>query len=371
VKALFILPTLDRSVGRHFTHIRLWRKNGGKTTVAAFARGNVTVWDNKVDIVLGQLKSNNILSRLPAYKRAIDDLIRVVREHDVVFVYTLDNFVFVWMSKIAARSDIKIILFITDIRPKFIGDSLFNQITQSFLKFSFEQSELVLVTSRYYIEEFATKYLGSHPDQWFEIENRVDSEIVDFDAGFSVSRDHPYQIVIGYFGLIRCARSVEILLSAVNQSRGNVKVIMRGILSVPPELQEEIADNPWILYRGPFNNPADLGEIYGSVDIVWTCYPYSTATEGNHMWAKTNRFYEAGYFKKPMIASLNTKDGDYVATEGIGLVVDLSEVERTVAQVNELVRSKIEFWRESLVKIPDKEFVYSYEFSRLYHTLMG
>ncbi len=62
-------------------------------------------------------------------------------------------------------------------------------------------------------------------------------------------------------------------------------------------------------YLGPYQAPKDLSFIYSMVDVVWASYPFSDRTTvGNHLYARTNRFYESLYFKKPFIVQKGTAD---------------------------------------------------------------
>ena len=368
MRALFILPSVDASVGRHFTHVALSRKDIGPTTVAAFVRGGDSTYIDGVDTVLGRL-DRNILARLPVYKKAIDRLVDLVRAHDVLFVYTLDTFVFASLARVAAKKEIKLVYCLTDIRPGFLGSTSFSHITRNFLLYAFKQAEVVVVTSKYYVEDFARVFLGEEPERWIEIENRVDVNPVHHLPHTECRSDFSEQIVIGYFGLIRCQRSLDVLNAASLRAGGRLKILLRGIFTPDIRADEIITDNPWMSYQGTYRNPEDLSEIYGACDLIWACYPYDADSEGNHRWAKTNRFYESGYFRKPIVASYGTKDAEYVAANGLGPVIDLSDADQAASDIVAIDQSRMGAWASKLDTLPASEFIYTDEFERLYHLL--
>ncbi len=335
--------------------------------VCAFTREGESSRERKVDVVLGRLERGKLLKRIPTYKKSLERLMYLMPRSDVVFVYTLDNFLFAWMAKTAVKSDIKIVLFVLDIRKMFVGDSVFNHITQSFLLFAFERCELILVSSRYYIEDYAARFLNKVPERWLEIENKINPfELVNDNSEVEITRDSSDQLIIGYFGLIRCEHSLETLFKLVDEADGKFRVIIRGVFFELDGVAAIIEKQKWVSYGGPYNNPDDLSSIYNSCDIVWACYPFSGEKWGNHQWAKTNRFYEACFFQKPLITCIGSKDGEQVETAGIGMSVDLSTPEQAAQSLLSISGDRVKQWKSSLQSLPQAEFVYTNEFELLF-----
>lgn len=374
-KSLFILPSLGASIGRNCTHIAKWKEVGAYTIVCAFTRGDTVANDAYVDVNLGEVPNGLIIKRLKTYRNALEKLTGLLRGMDVVFVYTLDTFVFAWMAKVRLKSNVKIVFFLMDIRERFIGDSVFSQIVQSFIRFSFERCELVVVTSDSFVHGYADKYLGALPCRWIEIENKVDSNRVERShvglSSKSNSNDEQ-TVTVGYFGALRCTRSLETLLAWVRQEAGRVKLLLRGVfVDIEQELIDEITSYHCIEYGGYYKNPEDLNKIYTSCDIVWACYPYSEKQIGNYLWAKTNRYYEAGYFRRPMITSKNTRDAENAIEHGIGLAVDLSSVESAVRTLSAVTPEFLDQCANSYDRLDPDNFIYSSEFRELHDLLFS
>ena len=361
------MPTLDQTVARNFTHVNKWREHGHDTIVAGFSRGASAGHGRAVDIILGEHGHGKLFSRIKMYKDSLTTLMSLLPRTQFVFVYTLDNFLIAWMAKVAARSDVKIVLFLMDIRDGFVGIDLFSKIVQQYLIFAFDQCEVIAVSSRHFIEDFSRKYLNREPGKWIEIENKINPrEIGELSAQPPAAREG---LVIGYIGALRCQRSLEVLYNLLANNRQLSLRISGVFVNVSDEIQSALTELPNVEYTGPYNNPDDLEDIYRQIDIVWACYPYSPKVEGNYLWAKTNRFYEAGFFKKPMIASLGTVDAEFVETNQIGLVVDLSSVEAACRQLDTIDGDRLRFWDEGYQRIPESKFVYGDDFARLFELL--
>ena len=61
-------------------------------------------------------------------------------------------------------------------------------------------------------------------------------------------------------------------------------------------------------------------------------------------WARTNRYYEAGYFSKPMIALENTPDGVDVSDRGIGLLIDLGSQSEAIRSILDISDVQMQEW---------------------------
>jgi hypothetical protein len=126
---------------------------------------------------------------------------------------------------------------------------------------------------------------------------------------------------IGWFGNVRCRKSVALLEEIVRRARGTIEVVIRGRPSAHtlPDLDTLIADTPAIRYAGPYSQ-ADLASIYGQVHFAWGL---DFTDEGmNSDWLLPNRIYEGSFYNTPSIAERRTAIGAWLADKGAGLLVD-------------------------------------------------
>lgn len=85
--------------------------------------------------------------------------------------------------------------------------------------------------------------------------------------------------------------------------------------------------------------------------------------------AKTTRFYEACYFKKPMITLEGTQDSYYVKEKGIGMVLDLSNIDTAVEQLSRLTLREIEEMIQHYNEVPAPIYTYNNEHEELLNKL--
>lgn len=124
--------------------------------------------------------------------------------------------------------------------------------------------------------------------------------------------------VIGWFGMLRCRRSLAILAALAAASEGQVRVLVAGKPSpdIFPDLPGEIAACEGLEFVGPYA-PEDLPRLYGQVHFAW-CIDYFE--EGlNSRWLLPNRLYESLAHGAVPIALAGVETGRWLERAGVGL----------------------------------------------------
>jgi succinoglycan biosynthesis protein ExoL len=127
---------------------------------------------------------------------------------------------------------------------------------------------------------------------------------------------------IGWFGIIRCRRSLDMLCALARGAAGKVEIVIRGRPTKPvfQDLNELIARVPHIHFAGPYNNPADLSAIYGDVHFSWAIDYYEVGQ--NSTWLLPNRIYEGSFYGTVPIGVAGVETGRWLAERGAGVVLD-------------------------------------------------
>ena len=126
---------------------------------------------------------------------------------------------------------------------------------------------------------------------------------------------------IGWFGNVRCRKSVELLKEIAQRAQGAIEVVIRGRPSAHtlPDLPALIANTPHVRFEGPYTQ-ADLAQIYRDVHFAWSL---DFTDEGlNSDWLLPNRIYEGSFFNTPSIAERRTAIGGWLADKSAGVLVD-------------------------------------------------
>lgn len=127
--------------------------------------------------------------------------------------------------------------------------------------------------------------------------------------------------VIGWFGMIRCTRSLRLLIELTQQSEGTVQVVIRGkpLRHLFADFEKAIRDAPGMQFLGPYRNPQDLQAIYRNVHFTWAIDLFEEGL--NSSWLLPNRLYEGGLYGAVPMAQLSVEIGRLLKKLGIGVLL--------------------------------------------------
>ena len=130
---------------------------------------------------------------------------------------------------------------------------------------------------------------------------------------------------IGWFGLLRCVKSFQMLLDLASRFPGLVDIDLRGLPTA--EVQALIDANlpvPGMRFHGRYQQ-ADLAALYADRHLTWAV-DY-TERGRNSDWLLPNRIYEGGFYGLPAIALAGTQTGQWLQDRGTGVVLAEPETE--------------------------------------------
>lgn len=182
---------------------------------------------------------------------------------------------------------------------------------------------LVVSSPRFIDAYFAPSHRRLPP--WVLLENKLLSAELGGghapDAHRTIVADGP-PWRIGWFGIIRCTRSLTLLAELVRASGGAVEVEIRGrpALDVVPEFETVVASTPGMSFGGPYNRATDLPAMYGRVHFNWAIDYYEDGL--NSAWLLPNRLYEGSIFGTVPLALAGVETGRWLARHHCGLLLD-------------------------------------------------
>jgi succinoglycan biosynthesis protein ExoL len=324
-------------------------------------------------VSLGKITPGKYKNRILTYFKVLFKLNRLLNEKDIFYVFGLDIILLLTLVLIFKRKNknIKIIYEVPDIRPIQYGTSIKSSVVRFLEKLSFKNIKLLIVTSESYFTEF---YKNSHnyPEViFYEFENKLhqSKEELKSSKNFKCLPANKLinsrgKLIIGYFGMIRDPKSLVTLIELSMTNK--FFIIIRGVFMKNCEkFHTEIISSKNMFFGGSYFSPNDLDKMYSEIDISWVVYPYNSSKEGNWKWAKTNRFYEAGFFKIPMIGLIGSKDGEIIKNNDLGLEVDLSNSKKALMTLEKINVQKINIWKENITELPIENFVYTNEYDNL------
>jgi succinoglycan biosynthesis protein ExoL len=132
---------------------------------------------------------------------------------------------------------------------------------------------------------------------------------------------------IGWFGALRCRKSLELLCAFTRRMAGRFEVILRGRPAYREfeDFDRTVAAEPHLRFAGAYRNPEDLAAIYGEVHLTWAIDFFEERMNSN--WLLPNRLYEGCRYGAVPIAMRQTETGRFLAVRGLGFLLSKASVD--------------------------------------------
>lgn len=124
---------------------------------------------------------------------------------------------------------------------------------------------------------------------------------------------------IGWFGVIRCRRSLHLLAELTRHLPGRVEVVIRGRpkRDVIPEFDAVVENTPGIRFLGAYDRHTQLADIYGDVHFTWAIDYFEAGA--NSDWLLPNRLYEGALYGAVPIALNSVETGRWLESHQCGI----------------------------------------------------
>jgi succinoglycan biosynthesis protein ExoL len=313
-----------------------------------------TPWRN---VDLGRTHDAAFRQRLTALARAAPLLKPhrdALKRADVLYARNLDMLALARWAKVISGSRAKLVYECLDIhrfmpRADALGMSL-----RAAERALLADVSLVVTSSPAFVREYFAPRHGGHANVMV-IENRLPS---GFDYG---PRPEPRAsgetLRIGWFGNLRCRRSLALLLEMAQHFGPRVEIVMRGAPARTelPDFEARIAGRENVRFGGRYAWPADLSALYRDVDVVWAGDFHDPSA--NSRWLLPNRLYEGGYHGAVPIAPADSETGRWIEARGFGFTIAEPVEQSFAALIDALKPSDIADARARVLAAPADVFV--------------
>jgi hypothetical protein len=125
---------------------------------------------------------------------------------------------------------------------------------------------------------------------------------------------------IAWCGVLRCARSLEILSALARTLDGRLEVALWGAPAIDqiPDFHAIVAGAKHVTFHGRYA-AEDLPRIYADAHFAWTVDYYEQG--GNSAWLLPNRLYESLRFAAVPIALAGVETARWLEARGVGVVL--------------------------------------------------
>ena len=295
------------------------QEGGAAVTIAGFRRIKTPLQNigNTPIIDLGQTHNGGFLHRLFAVIRECLTLSKhkkTFASADLILARNLEMLAIGVRAKSLCRPAPTLIYESLDIHRLLLHKSLIGKTLRHLEGWLSKRASALLTSSPAFIHEYFEK--RSHVRlPTYLVENKLYPASL---AQHVPPRKPSAPWVIGWFGAIRCQKSLALLKTLVRESNGKIHVIIRGRPSLDQftNFEKETTDTPGLRFEGPYK-PTDLPHIYSEVHFTWAIDMFEEGQ--NSSWLLPNRLYEGGAFASVPIAAASVETGHAIQRLHIGV----------------------------------------------------
>jgi succinoglycan biosynthesis protein ExoL len=311
--AYFVHDLADAAVHRR---IRMLSAGGATVTPIGFRRTTkpISVVENVGAIDLGRTSDGRLGGRIWSVITALTRLSRLaqdVRGANAVLARNLEMLVLAVRARERYAPGAMLVYECLDIHRLLLSKALGGRVLRHIESRLWCEVDLLLTSSPAFVRDYFIPRGFSSPIRI--VENKVLLVGEPECQAPTVRRPVGPPWRIGWFGMIRCRKSLQILTSLGRAGRGAVEIVIRGRPSGAtfPDFDAAIANLPYVRFAGPYRNPTDLPSIYGDVHFSWAIDYYESGQ--NSTWLLPNRIYEGSLYGTVPLG---------LAQRGAGVVLD-------------------------------------------------
>lgn len=309
----------DAAVARR---IAMLRTGGAEVAVAGFRR-EARVPDSVAGaraIDLGRTADARLAQRAGMVAANLGRpaaLIEAVRGADVVIARNLESLALAARARRAAPGA-RLVYECLDIHRSLLGRSVPARAVQWIEGRLLARVDLLIVSSPAFLREYFDRRRPLDAPALL-----VENKLLALEGPLPVSAAPPPgpPWTIGWFGMLRCRRTFEVLSALARAMAGRVRVLIAGRPS-PAEFADFpalVAAAPHCEYAGPFT-PDQLPELYARCHFAWAIDWFEEGL--NSTWLLPNRLYEASALGVVPIALRTVETGRWLAARGAGVLLD-------------------------------------------------
>jgi succinoglycan biosynthesis protein ExoL len=338
--------------------IRAFAHAGADVLAFTMRRGSAfeTPWRN---VDLGRTRDAAFAQRIATLAAAAPKLAphrEELAKADIFYARNLDMLALAHWAKKSTGSRARIVYECLDVhrfmtRTDAIGSSM-RGIERSLLR----RTALVVVSSPAFLREYFEPRHGSG-FRAVVVENRLPTGFTYGErprAGIG-RPDGP--IRIGWFGNLRCRRSLNVLLDLAERFPARVALKLRGAPTRAEfsNFEARVAGRANVQFGGRYAWPADLAGLYEDIDLVWAGDFHDAGA--NSRWLLPNRLYEGGYYGAPPIAPADSETGRWIEARRFGFTLSEPLEQTLPAFIDKLDCEAIWQARARLLAAPQETFL--------------
>lgn len=328
----------DPAVRRRITMLRA---GGAQVTLAGFRRTANPIVDIEGlrPIDLGATRDGRFGQRLAAVAKAavsIGSKLGGMPKPDVIIARNLEMLALARRARSAFGASVPIVYECLDIHRLVLRNDVLGKALRAIERFLARDVKLLVTSSPAFIANYF-KPFGQVAAPIELVENKY-FEAAAILPGAAEADENlvgpPWRI--GWFGALRCRRSLELLADFSRRMEGRFEIVLRGrpALSEFPDFHGFVEAEPWLSFLGPYRNPEDMAAIYNDVHFSWAIDFFEAGQ--NSEWLLPNRLYEGCRFGAVPISMGDTETGRFLKQQDIGVLLPQASPEALEAALGKM-----------------------------------
>jgi succinoglycan biosynthesis protein ExoL len=315
---------------------------GADVTLAGFKRADKPVagLETLSPIDLGPTQDGKFAQRIVAIAKAALSLggkLQGIRKPDVIIGRNLEMLALANRAKALFSADAPIVYECLDIHRLLLGQNRISRALRRAERALGKNAALLMTSSPAFVRDYFQRFR--------QIDAPVallQNKVLELNGGSDASSQmlegpkpgEPWKI--GWFGALRCRKSLELLAEFTRRMEGRFEVVLRGrpAYSEFTDFDGFVAAEPYLRFEGAYRNPEDLPRVYGEVHFSWAIDFFEEGL--NSTWLLPNRLYEGCRYGAVPIAMRNTETGRFLADRHLGILLSEPSVDALAALFDEL-----------------------------------
>jgi succinoglycan biosynthesis protein ExoL len=335
------------------------RQGGAVTTILGFHRSRPVDGNMSGVIVdLGRTADGRFTQRIWMVAKTIPRLNRwadQLASSKVILARNLEMLVLAAIARHVYASRAALVYECLDIHRLMLVRHVIGAGLRILERFLISQCEGLIVSSPGFIREYFQKRGASLPSI-FVVENKVAPTKRSTDlTKASVVSGPPWRI--GWFGVLRCRRSLDVLIQLLRSTSQLVEVVVAGqpASRVFPDVDKAFDGLPGLKFLGAFKDEAELAGLFGSVHFAWTIDYYEAGANSN--WLLPNRLYRAALYGAVPLALADVETGRWLASHGAGVLLGEPIGEQLTAVMQNMTPKSFARAKTAVERIPKSALI--------------
>lgn len=244
---------------------------------------------------------------------------RKARGSDVLVARGLEMLVLGALVRFVVCRDTPLVYECLDIHRLMVADGIVGRTLRRIEGWLLRSCSLLITSSPAFITSHFLPAHGSLPPVLLWENRMLAGEYRQDQSPSRPEIGEPWRI--GWFGMIRCERSLHLLQGLCLALPGQVEVEVRGrpTREIRPKLEAAIAATPGLTFGGPYDRSRDLSNMYGRVHFAWAIDFFEAGA--NSAWLLPNRLYEGPAHGAIPIALDSVETGHWLARHRFGVLL--------------------------------------------------